>query len=78
MGKILEEIKKQMSHEILREDANEVLKIYNALIRIDEGHIWSSKWMVLVRTAYRRIDGKMIKFFKPTEIGNIFIKGLNY
>lgn len=50
MGKLLEEIKKQTSHENFREDANEVLKIYNALIRIDEGHIWSSKWMVLVST----------------------------
>ena len=62
------------------EDAEKCIRIYNALLDLDNGHVWDSKWNLLVTTKRLRES----KFFgdigawgfKPTAIGEIFIKGL--
>ena len=78
MAKLLDEIKKKMSNDKFKDDASKVLKIYNGLKNLDDGHIWSSKWRVLVSTTWRKIGDKCEKVYSPTTVGEIFIKGLSY
>ena len=40
---------------------------------MDDGHVWSQKWNVLVKHCCSRDN---VHFFKPTKIGEIFLKGL--
>lgn len=54
-------------------EAKDCLKIYQCLAEMDDGHVWSQKWDVLVKHCYSR---DKVHFFKPTKIGRIFLKGL--
>ena len=60
----------------VKQDAKDCLIIANKLKELDGGHIWSSKWSVL--TSVRWVKGKeWERQFEPSEIGKIFIKGIN-
>lgn len=54
-------------------EAKDCLKIYQFLAEMDDGHVWSQKWNVLVKHCCSRDN---VHFFKPTKIGEIFLKGL--
>jgi hypothetical protein len=71
-----EELKEQMKHDAFRADAIKCTKILEKLKELDDGHVWSTKWRVLVDTAWRRIDGELVKIMQPSDIGEIFLNGL--
>jgi len=54
-------------------EAEDCLKIWKFLADLDNGHVWQQKWDVLVKHCYSR---DKVHFFKPTKIGEIFLKGL--
>lgn len=78
MGKILNKLQKQMFSEY-KEDAKEVLKIYNYLVK-NTGRVWDSDWNVLVLTiAYKESDEQKWGYnhrYRVSPIGKIFLKGL--
>lgn len=71
-----EELKEQMKHDAFHDDAIKCIKILEKLKELDSGHVWSSKWRILVDTAWRRIDGVLVKIMRPSDIGEIFLNGL--
>lgn len=71
-----EELKKQMKRDAFRDDAIKCTEILEKLKELDDGHVWSTKWRVLVNTALRRIDGVVVKIMQPSDIGKIFLNGL--
>lgn len=71
-----EELKEQMKHDAFRADAIKCTEILKKLKELDSGHVWSSKWRILVDTAWRRIDGALVKIMQPSDIGVIFLNGL--
>ena len=75
---LLKELKNQIKSDDtkVRQDAKDCLVIANKLKEIDRGHVWSSKWRVL--TSVKWVKGKeWERQFEPSEIGKIFIKGIN-
>ena len=71
-----EELKEQMKRDAFHADAIKCMEILEKLKELDDGHVWSSKWSVLVSTAWRRIDGVLVKIMQPSDIGEIFLNGL--
>lgn len=76
MSETMERLKKQGD-----EDAEKCIRIYNALLDLDNGYVWSSKWNLLTTTKKLRepkyIHDKDAWGLKPTAIGEIFLNGLN-
>ena len=73
----LERLKKQGD-----EDADKCIRIYNALMEIDQqGAVWSSQFGVLVTIKKLRepkfFGDKEAYGYKPAKIGEIFLKGLD-
>ena len=78
MGKIATQLEVQMSKEGLQEYARQCKAIYDKLKEMDDGHVWSSKWGALVKISSRRNEADKVEFYyRPTDIGEIFLKGLN-
>jgi hypothetical protein len=74
MGKLYERLHKQLETEF-KQDAENCLKIYDKLKEIDNGRVWESKWRALVDTIYKGFPSDKRRF-KPTNIGYIFLKGI--
>ncbi len=75
MGKLLDSLKDQLKSD-LKKDAEDCFKIYNYL-KENTGGVWESDWTKLVQTIFPEKFPSNKKVFKPTEIGRIFLKGLN-
>lgn len=74
MGKTLNYLEKQLKTE-LKQDAEDCLKIYNHL-KETTGHVWESSWRSLVDVIFKGYPSDE-RVFRPTNIGKIFLKGLN-
>lgn len=74
--KIYDTLKKQLLMSDYSEDAKNCIKIYNKLKELDKGSVWSSKWNILTTCLFKGKYPKVIKIYKPTEIGCIFLMGL--
>ncbi len=74
MGKLLDRLNKQLKTEY-KQDAKDCLIIYNKLKEMQDGHVWESAWNPLVTTIFKGFPSDERRF-KPTEIGYIFLKGL--
>ena len=72
--KLLDRLNEQLSTEY-KEDAEDSLKIYYKLKEIHNGHVWRSKWNILVSTIFKGFPSDERRF-KPTSIGYIFLKGI--
>lgn len=82
MSKIYDVLQNQFNTEY-KKDASDCLKIYNKLLEISkeiykESHVWQSDWTVLVTTKLVGIFPNVRKIYKPTAIGKVFLKGINY
>ena len=75
MGKLYDRLQKQLKTEY-KEDAENCLIIYNKLKEMYNGSVWSSNWTPLVGTIFKGFPSDERRF-KPTEIGKIFLNGLN-
>lgn len=73
MGKTLDRLNKQLNNEY-KEDAENCLLIYNKL-KENTGHVWESDWRPLVTTIFKGFPSDERRF-KPTSIGEVFIKGI--
>jgi hypothetical protein len=73
MGKLLDRLEKQLTTEY-KKDAEDCLKIYNYL-KETTGSVWESEWRPLVSIVFKRFPSDERRF-KPTNIGYIFLKGL--
>lgn len=74
MSKVLIHLEKQLKTEY-KQDAEDCLIIFNKLKEIDNGYVWSSKWRLLVHTIFKGFPSDERRF-EPTNIGRIFLKGL--
>lgn len=73
MGKLLDRLNQQLKTEH-KQDAEDCLKIYNYL-KETTGGVWESKWSLLVTTIFKGFPSDERRF-KVTNIGSIFLKGL--
>lgn len=82
MGNVRDSLQKQLETEY-RKEAEDCIKIYNALKAISrkkygEEHVWSSDWNVLTTTMLVGNFPNIKKMYKPSHIGKVFLKGINY
>ena len=77
MGKLYNNLQKQLKIEEFKQDAEDCLKIYNKLKEIDNGHVWSSQWDPLI-TVFKWVGNGFYKrpIMRPSSIGYIFLKGI--
>lgn len=78
MSKLYDELQRQLESSYKKE-AEDCIKIYNKLAEISNGSVWSSQWNILTDLA--GFIGKFpdgIKCYKPSKIGEIFLKGIKY
>lgn len=76
MGKLLNTLTKQIKTEEFKQDAESCLKIYNKLKELNDGSVWSNQWSILTSVKFVGKMPNSVKVYKPSEIGEIFIKGL--
>ena len=74
MGKLLNDLNRQLNSEYKKE-AEDCLLIYNT-IKESTGHIWESDWNPLVSFWSIGIYPNSIRFYKPSELGQIFLRGI--
>lgn len=60
----------------VKQDAKDCLIIANKLKELNDGHIWSNDWRVLSSVRWVK-DKEWKRQFEPSEIGKIFINGIN-
>lgn len=72
MGKLIDNLTAQLGNPDTREDALQCIDIYNTLKSISNGKVWESDWRTLVNV--RWVEDERI--YRPTEIGRIFLKGI--
>jgi hypothetical protein len=75
MGKLLDSLNRQLKSDY-KEDAENCIKIYNHL-KEKTDHIWESDWNPLVNTSFIGDYPNSKRISKPTNIGNVFLNGLN-
>lgn len=77
MGKLLDRLGAQLKTD-LSQDAKDCLIIYNKLKEIHNGHVWQSDWSPLVSTRFEGSYPNSRRIFKPTNVGYIFLKGIEH
>lgn len=82
MSKLYDALQAQLETKYKKE-AKDCIKIYNALKAISrekygEEHVWSSDWNVLTTTILVGDFPNMRKMYKPSHVGEIFLKGVLY
>lgn len=70
MGKLLTELNNQVK-TCYKKEAKECLLIYNTIIETT-GHVWESDWRPLTSVWFEASK----RFYKPSALGQIFIKGI--
>lgn len=71
-------IQLESEDEIVRQDAKDCLTIANKLKELENGCIWSTQWQVLTTVVWvGKVGNYRQHWYKPSKIGEIFIKGLN-
>ncbi len=75
MGKLNKYLKLQLTSEY-KQDALDCIKIKNKLKELNNGHVWSSQWSILVNVIFKGFPSDERRY-KPSKIGYIFLKGLN-
>ena len=76
MGKLLDRLQYQLKTEY-KQDAENCIIVYNKLKEMNNGHVWESDWNPLVNTSFIGDYPNSKRISKPTNIGNVFLNGLN-
>lgn len=76
MGKIHNELTAQLQSKEHEKDAKDCLKIYDKLMELSDGHLWTSEWGVLTHTIFVGKYPNATRIYKPSAIGKIFVAGL--
>lgn len=74
MGRLLDNLNKQLNSEYKKE-AEDCLLIYNT-IKETTGHVWESDWNTLIKSWSIGIYPNSIRFYKPSELGEILLRGI--
>lgn len=79
MGKLYDNLQKQLKIEKYKKDAEDCLKIYDKLKEINSGSVWLTQWGVLTTISGWIGDNYPNRSiaYKPTQIGYIFLKGID-
>lgn len=75
MGNIERKLHEQAQMEEFAQDAEDCLKIYNALKDYD-GHVWDSQWRVLTKMGCKKVSSEYVFYYLPSYVGRIFLNGL--
>lgn len=76
MGKLLDRLQYQLKTEY-KQDAENCIIVYNKLKEMNNGHVWESNWNPLVNTLFLGKYPNCRRIYNLTNIGNIFLNGLN-
>lgn len=76
MGKLYDNIQKQLKSEEFKKDAEDCLKIYEKIKEMNNGKVWESSWSSLttVKTYGNYPHG--LNVYKPSLMGYAFLKGI--
>lgn len=75
MSELKDRLLKQLETDY-SEDVRDCLKIYETIKKLNGGSIPSDQWMVLSRVQYLGTHTDSMRVYSPSEIGYIFLKGL--
>lgn len=75
MGKLYDRLQEQLTTEY-KKDAEDCLKIYEHLKKIDDGHVWSSKWNLLTRTTFKGFPSDDRRY-ELTQLGRDVLNGIS-
>lgn len=73
MGNIYNSLQEQLKTKYKKE-AEDCIKIYNKLKEISGGSIWIADWNVLAEV---RTFVSNIPVYKPSYVGEVFLKGID-
>lgn len=75
MGKLYDRLQKQLKTENSK-NAEDCLKIYDKIKEMNDGKVWESQWNPLVQVTFKGFPSDERKY-KPSNIGYIFLKGID-
>ena len=75
MGKVLDKLNKQLKTQ-QKKEAEDSLKIYNYLVKVNNGRVWESQWNTLVTTHVRGMYPNNRQWYEPNTIGYTLLKGI--
>lgn len=76
MGKLYNELQKQLKMPEHKKDAEDCIKIYDKLKEINNGSVWDSSWRVLTTVKFIGTYPNSIRIHKPSGEGYVFLKGI--
>lgn len=76
MSKLYNDLQAQLNTEYKKE-AEDCIKIYNKVKELSGGSVWSSTWNVLVLKGFLKIRPNVKYIYKPSAIGQVFLKGIS-
>lgn len=76
MGKLYDRLQKQLESEEFKKDAEDCLKIYKKLKKLDKGKVWGSSWNLLTAVKFVGVYPNSEKIYKPSKIGYVFLSGI--
>lgn len=68
MGKLLLALNRQLKTEH-KKDAEKCIKIYEALKKESNGHVWSSEWNMCTRVEFKGVYPNFKRIYSPKPLG---------
>lgn len=75
MGKLLDNLNKQLERPEHRNDAEECLVVYNYL-KDSTGHVWSSTWNELTTVSFSGGFANSVRTYKLSPVGHTYFQGV--
>lgn len=76
MSKIRNSLEKQLSMPKHHQNAEDCIKIYEKLLELCNGSVWSRDWEVLTTCSFIGNFPNCERIYRPTAIGRVFLKGI--
>lgn len=76
MGKLYDRLQKQLKSEEYKKDAEDCIKIYEKLKEMNNGSVWDTQWREMTKVSFVGNYPNTDKIYKPSEIGFVFLKGI--
>lgn len=77
MGKLYDNLQRQLKSEKYKKDAEDCLKIYEKLKEMNEGSVWSSQWGLLTTiSGWMGEKPNTTMAYMPSQIGYVFLRGI--
>lgn len=71
-------LQKQLKSEDakIKKDAEDCIKIYEKLKEMNNGSVWDTQWREMTKVSFVGNYPNTDKIYKPSEIGFVFLKGI--